>query len=235
MLSPATQDSALSTQDLLLVTPDGAAYYDGRQSLKVSQPDSTIIDWPLPQNAIGSGKPTLLRTRDNLLFLFNEPGRIVRIRLHRHTLGIGINREFIHRQRRLPRVHRRTKLRIQQTLILPHRRARLRSIVSTAVVVFAILGFGCLTAEAATFTVPNLLFAKAPHSPFATGLRRSQSGTKFPRRGSPAGNSESFHVRSVVVTIAFAGLATAAIVVDSRLTYRPNDTFSAVLPFPKTS
>jgi hypothetical protein len=78
--APSTQDSALSTQDLLLVTSDGTAYYDGRQSLKVAQPDGTIIDWPLPESAVGTAKPTLLRTRGDLLFLFNESGRIVRIR-----------------------------------------------------------------------------------------------------------------------------------------------------------
>jgi hypothetical protein len=79
--SPTTQDSALSTQHLLLVAPDNTTYYGGKDSLRAVRPDGTIINWPLPNQAIGTAQnPTLLRTRDNLLFLFNEPGRIVRIR-----------------------------------------------------------------------------------------------------------------------------------------------------------
>jgi hypothetical protein len=79
--APASQDAALRTQDLLLVAPDKTAYYGGKDSLHVIRPDGTTIHWPLPNQAIGTAeKPTLLRTRDNLLFLFNEPGRIVRIR-----------------------------------------------------------------------------------------------------------------------------------------------------------
>jgi hypothetical protein len=77
----STQDSTLSTQDLLLVAPDRTHYYGGKDSFRVIKPDGQTINWPFPNNAIGtSEKPTLLRTRDNLLFLFNEPGRIVRIR-----------------------------------------------------------------------------------------------------------------------------------------------------------
>ncbi|HEY7115073.1 MAG TPA: hypothetical protein VH475_00720 [Tepidisphaeraceae bacterium] len=83
---PATRPAttrATTTPDLgppLLVLPDGTRFYDGRQSLKVVKPDGALIDWPLPQLAVGAGKPTLLRTREGLLFLFNEPGRVVRIR-----------------------------------------------------------------------------------------------------------------------------------------------------------
>jgi hypothetical protein len=79
-----TQDSALSTADLgatLLVAPDGSRYYDGQQSIKILRPDGSLSSWILPQSAVGAGTPTLLRTRDGgLLFLFNAPGRIVRIR-----------------------------------------------------------------------------------------------------------------------------------------------------------
>jgi hypothetical protein len=64
----------------LLTTPDGTRYYEGRQSLKVVHPDGSTLDWPLPAQAVGTGRPTLLRTRDGLLFLFNEPGRVVGIR-----------------------------------------------------------------------------------------------------------------------------------------------------------
>jgi hypothetical protein len=78
--SPTSQTSALSPQDFLLSTPDGAQYYDGRQTLTVIHLDGSRLTWPLPQQAVGTAKPTLLRTRDGHLFLFNEPGRVVRIR-----------------------------------------------------------------------------------------------------------------------------------------------------------
>src|SRR5262245_41364141 len=57
--------------------------------------------------------------------------------------------------------------------------------------------------------VPNAWLAMAPHSALAALLNRSQSGTKFPRRGSPSGKKVSFHVRVVEVTRAEAGLFAA--------------------------
>jgi hypothetical protein len=63
-----------------LTAPDGTQYYDGRQTLTAIHPDGSRLIWPLPQKALGTGKPTLLRTRDGRLFLLNEPGRVVRIR-----------------------------------------------------------------------------------------------------------------------------------------------------------
>jgi hypothetical protein len=78
--SATTQDSALNPQELLLVTSDGTRYYDGKQSLKMLKPDGTVVSWTLPDSAVGSGTPTLLRNHENLLFLCNAAGRIVRIR-----------------------------------------------------------------------------------------------------------------------------------------------------------
>jgi hypothetical protein len=79
--APATTQSApVDLGPPLLVARDGTRYYDGRQTLKVVRPDHATIDWSLPGAAVGTGKPTLLQTRDGLLFLFNEPGRVVRIR-----------------------------------------------------------------------------------------------------------------------------------------------------------
>jgi hypothetical protein len=75
-----TQDSPGPAQDLLLTAPDGTRYFGGNDALRVTRPDGTSVTWPLPGQAAGSGAPTLLRTSDNLLFLFNTPGRIVRIR-----------------------------------------------------------------------------------------------------------------------------------------------------------
>jgi hypothetical protein len=79
--APTTQDSAPDAADFLLLAPDSTAYYDGKESLRLVKPDGSIITWPLPSHAVGTlSKPTLLRTGDGLLFLFNEPGRILRIR-----------------------------------------------------------------------------------------------------------------------------------------------------------
>jgi hypothetical protein len=78
---PATTQAApVDLGPPILVAADGTRYYDGRQALKVVRQDRSMVDWPLPEAAVGTGKPTLLQTKDGLLFLFNEPGRVVRIR-----------------------------------------------------------------------------------------------------------------------------------------------------------
>ena len=86
--SPSTASTATtqaSTQPIeapILVDRDGGRWFDGRQSLHVIEPDGKVIDWPLPATAAGDGdfSPVLLRTNDGLLFLFNQPGRVVRIK-----------------------------------------------------------------------------------------------------------------------------------------------------------
>ena len=82
---PSTREAELDAEIAglgtpLLITPDGTRYYDGRQTLKILKADGSLTSWPLPDKAIGTAKPTLLRTSDGLLFLFNEPARIVRLR-----------------------------------------------------------------------------------------------------------------------------------------------------------
>jgi hypothetical protein len=64
----------------LLVDADGTRYFDGLTSLRVVRADGARTTWPLPAEATGSGTPTLIRTPDGLLFLFNQPGRVLRIR-----------------------------------------------------------------------------------------------------------------------------------------------------------
>lgn len=75
--SPTTQDSA---GPVLLVTNDGTRYYDGLTSLRMVGPDGRETVWPLPPEANGTGPVTLLRTADGRLFLFNQPGRVLRIK-----------------------------------------------------------------------------------------------------------------------------------------------------------
>src|SRR5580704_16688504 len=82
---------------------------------------------------------------------------------------------------------------------------------------------------------PKFRLEIGPHSPLASGLRRLQSGTKFPLRGSPTGKKLSFQTRLTWFTDAFTGLASEAIPVVRDSTYRPTLAFTAVLPFPNKS
>jgi hypothetical protein len=75
--SPTTQDSA---GPALLVAPDGTRYYDGHTNLRVETPGGKETTWPLPPEANGTGPVTLLRTADGHLYLFNQPGRVLRIK-----------------------------------------------------------------------------------------------------------------------------------------------------------
>jgi hypothetical protein len=64
----------------LLVLADGTRYYDGKTVLRMVGSEGTI-EWPLPAAAQGSMmRPWLVMDHDGRLFLFNEPGRLLRIR-----------------------------------------------------------------------------------------------------------------------------------------------------------
>ncbi len=64
----------------LLRDADGDWYFDGKTSLKVISKTGKVTIWPLPGTAVGEADPWLVRTSEGLLFLFNQPGRLVRIR-----------------------------------------------------------------------------------------------------------------------------------------------------------
>ena len=64
----------------LLVDADGNYYYDGRTMLRVLKQDGRVVDWPLPPDAAGDGPVFLVRAGDGAFFLFNKPGRVLRIR-----------------------------------------------------------------------------------------------------------------------------------------------------------
>jgi hypothetical protein len=75
--SPATTQSATP----ILTDADGTKYFDGRESLHIVRADGTEFDWALPPGAIGRSEVVwLLRAGDDRLFLFNSPGRVLRIR-----------------------------------------------------------------------------------------------------------------------------------------------------------
>ena len=66
---------------VLLVDADGKYYYDGRTRLVVIAPGGERVEWQLPPAATGSlATVHLARTQDGLLFLYNAPGRLLRIR-----------------------------------------------------------------------------------------------------------------------------------------------------------
>jgi hypothetical protein len=83
---PASAPATGPADDLgppLAISRDGTRYHDGRTHLRVVAPNGKRTDWPLPPAATGTGvggKVYLVRARDGNLFLFNQPGRVVRIR-----------------------------------------------------------------------------------------------------------------------------------------------------------
>jgi hypothetical protein len=64
----------------LMRDAEGNWYFDGKTSLKVVSKAGKVTTWPLPGAAAGDGEPWLVRTQEGLLFLFNQPGRLLRIR-----------------------------------------------------------------------------------------------------------------------------------------------------------
>jgi hypothetical protein len=77
--SPTTANADRTGEIPLLIAPDGTRYFDGLTELRVIQLDGKQIDWPLPAVANGTGKVHLVQTSDGKLFLFNQPGRVLRI------------------------------------------------------------------------------------------------------------------------------------------------------------
>jgi hypothetical protein len=83
---PATATAPATTraEDLgppILVDKEGNAYFDGRTRLVAVSQKGERVDWPLPPTATGAAaKVLLVRTPDGLLFLYNQAGRMLRIR-----------------------------------------------------------------------------------------------------------------------------------------------------------
>ena len=64
----------------LLADRDGTLYYDGKQKLLIVDKQGTRTEWPLPDRATGSADPYLVESEPGRFFLFNEPGRLLRLR-----------------------------------------------------------------------------------------------------------------------------------------------------------
>ncbi len=74
---PTTTQSAWPT---ILVASDGTRYCDGQTTLRAVYPNGVQPAWPLPAAVSGKATAHLVRTGDGLLYLFNQGGRIMRIR-----------------------------------------------------------------------------------------------------------------------------------------------------------
>jgi hypothetical protein len=78
--TPSTTQASTQPQDhLLLIDAEGRRYYDGVAKLTVIEKSGKRIDWPLPASAVGKSPVHLVRAKDGALFLFNAPGRILKI------------------------------------------------------------------------------------------------------------------------------------------------------------
>ena len=75
----STRPATTEPTPALLILADGTHYYGGQTALRQVS-DKGIIEWPLPPQAQGSAKPWLVLDTQGRLFLFNEPGRLLRLR-----------------------------------------------------------------------------------------------------------------------------------------------------------
>jgi hypothetical protein len=71
-----TQESA----DLILIDKDATRYYDGSNTIRIRTPDGNESTWPLPASAAGTGDVWLFHCGEDRFFLFNQPGRVIRLR-----------------------------------------------------------------------------------------------------------------------------------------------------------
>jgi hypothetical protein len=75
----STSQPAAPSEPLILVTRDGARYFGGLTDLVVIDKFGHRTNWPLPATANGTGPATLIATKNGKLFLFNQPGRVLRL------------------------------------------------------------------------------------------------------------------------------------------------------------
>lgn len=69
----------LATGHPLLTMPDGTVYFGGLTDLTFIDPTGKHATWPLPPGANGTGPATLIAAKSGRLFLFNQPGRVLRL------------------------------------------------------------------------------------------------------------------------------------------------------------
>ena len=66
-------------QEALATASDGTTYRGGVDSLQAVLPRGEELTWKLPPHAVGSGNAKAVVDNEGRLFLFNRPGRVVRI------------------------------------------------------------------------------------------------------------------------------------------------------------
>jgi hypothetical protein len=103
-----TQSTTRPAGPALLIDADHRAYYDGRQTLTVVDPSGHTIAWPLPKEAAGMGEVHLVQAKDKTLFLFNAPGRVLRIvPTPKKTEPFALDATFTHR---IPNIDQPTRI-----------------------------------------------------------------------------------------------------------------------------
>ena len=75
-----TQSVADQEPKPILIDRDGTRYYDGLNTLRIVDPKGNERIWPLPPIAVGEGPATLIHAREGHYFLFNQHGRVLRLR-----------------------------------------------------------------------------------------------------------------------------------------------------------
>ncbi len=78
--SPATTQSVAEDSDLILIDKDGTRYFDGSKTIRIAPKNGPIITWNLPPAAVGNGDVWLFHCGQDRFFLFNQPGRVLRLR-----------------------------------------------------------------------------------------------------------------------------------------------------------
>jgi hypothetical protein len=78
-MAATTQASTQASDRLLLIDAEGRRYFDGMTKLTVVETSGKRITWPLPASAVGKIPARLTRAKDGALFLYNAPGRILKI------------------------------------------------------------------------------------------------------------------------------------------------------------
>jgi hypothetical protein len=74
---PATTQSS---EPPILADSDGTKYYDGLQTIRIVSKDGKQETWPLPPTATGGGDVWFFHAGEDRFFLFNEPGRVLRLK-----------------------------------------------------------------------------------------------------------------------------------------------------------
>lgn len=79
---PATAPAIATADDgkPIHLDSNGNYYFNGRDALRVLKPDGSEIVWPLPPTATGELSPAHLVVLADRIFLFNQPGRLLRLK-----------------------------------------------------------------------------------------------------------------------------------------------------------